>query len=184
VLGSGFNPEGVASRSPGLPSTATLGNRGLEYQPRRGCVRVSLADLVVCIGDATPSGLRSIGVTKPRVAADGNPGLHDATPSGLRSIGVTKPRVAADGNPGLHDATPSGLVLRTQHSELSTQHSALRTQHSALSTQNPALSTQHPALSTQNSAPSTQHSELSEASNEVSAAVPRRRSASRRAYKK
>src|SRR5262249_47531577 len=70
----------------------------------------------------------------PRVAADGNPGLHDATPSGLETLfrftqgsrgrqprGCTTqplqgwkpcfdlPRVAADGNPGLHDATPSGL---------------------------------------------------------------------------
>src|SRR5262249_47608598 len=70
----------------------------------------------------------------PRVAADGNPGLHDATPWGWkprslvtqgsrgRQPSATRrnpsgvgnpdrwlPRVAADGNPGLHDATPSGL---------------------------------------------------------------------------
>ncbi|HMG36157.1 MAG TPA: hypothetical protein VKM94_19630, partial [Blastocatellia bacterium] len=65
--------------------------------------------------------------------------IGDATPSGLRSIGVIVPRVAADGNPGLDDATPSGLSVQTQHSAVSTQHSALSSQHSALSTQHSAL---------------------------------------------
>src|SRR5262249_35946441 len=56
-------------------------------------------------------------------------------PFGVGSYNNHPPRVAADGNPGLHDATPSGFVsaLRTQHSALSTQNSELSTQHCVFS---------------------------------------------------
>src|SRR5262249_43171248 len=57
------NPEGVASRSPGLPSAASLGQRKNRIQPRRGCV------------------------PQPRVAVRGYPGTtqeSNPTPKGLR----------------------------------------------------------------------------------------------------
>src|SRR5215813_1565006 len=56
--------------------------------------------LVVRIDDATPSGLRSIGVIVPRVAADGNPGYD-----GLCS---SNPEGVASSSPGLRSAATLG----------------------------------------------------------------------------
>src|SRR5262249_24811914 len=93
-----------------------------------------------------------------------------ATLSGLQELTI-RPRVAADGNPGLDDATPSGLS--TQHSALSTQYSALSTQHSAFSTQHSVLSTQHSALSTQYSALPQEIFSITQSSGRVSGLILR-----------
>src|SRR5262249_3370875 len=82
------NAEGVASRSPGLPSAATLGQRKNRIQPRRGCV------------------------PQPRVAVRGYPGTtqeSNPTPKGLRP---TAQGVAVRGYPGTtqeSNPTPKGL---------------------------------------------------------------------------
>ncbi len=89
--------EGVAALSPGLLSSATLGDSEAE--------------------SATPTGLR------PKVPATRRCHISlfiildviAATPLGLGPIAIRHPRVAEYGNPGLRAAThPSGLQPHTQ----------------------------------------------------------------------
>ena len=92
------NPKGIASHSPRLPYSATLGGR-LVMRPYPNGVAplwprmLNNEDCVTCYGKPQPlSGLSpydqcDLGTApSPRVAEYVNPGLRDATPSGLHSL--------------------------------------------------------------------------------------------------
>jgi len=77
-----FNPEGVASSSPGLPSAATLGKRhGSSGNPEG--VAIGLVKRAFARCGRNPFRVEQThSLLYPGVAVDGNPGLDDVTPSG------------------------------------------------------------------------------------------------------
>ena len=93
------NPNGIASHSPRLLYSATLGGRiarvstptGLRLFHRSECLQPLMPVQCACYGKAaTPSGLATSdrlvlsAPPSPKVAEYGNPGLRDATTSWLR----------------------------------------------------------------------------------------------------
>jgi hypothetical protein len=92
-----INPNGIASLSPRLPYSATLG-RGIALGPnpegvaalalrivsnetRRGCVSATIGHNFFRVGTNYRLGLAA--APSPRVAEYGNPGLKDETPFGV-----------------------------------------------------------------------------------------------------
>src|SRR5262249_31263151 len=146
------NAEGVASRSPGLPSAATLGQRKNRIQPRRGCVpqpRVAVRGYPGTTQESnpTPKGLRP---TAQGVAVRGYPGTtqeSNPTPKGLRPTAQgCRPRLPWDNariesNPeGVASRSPgllSAATLRQRKNPI--QPEGVGTQDSALSTEESAL---------------------------------------------